>query len=394
MPWRESCAMDERVRFVGESQSGEWTLTELCERYGISRKTGYKWLERYRRFGAGGLAERSCAPHVHGRATPEHLVEALLGLRRQRPSWGPRKLLAKLSQAEPDAAWPSASTAGELLKRAGLVSARSVRRRTPARLGALTVPQHANHVWGVDHKGWVRLGDGSRVEPLTITDGFSRYALSVTATGSTAHAQARPVFERAFREHGLPEVIRSDNGAPFASVGVGGLSLLSAWWIKLGIRHERIDPGHPQQNGRHERFHLTLLEAMQPPEPNLPAQGRRLAAFVRDYNRERPHEALGQRTPASLYRPSPRPLPRHLPEPAYPSQAAVRRVRSNGTIKWRGELVFVGEALIGEALALEETQTGSWQLRFFDLPLGWIDPGKAKLRRRPDAETAPAQTET
>lgn len=393
MPWRESCAMDERVRFVGECQSGDWTVAELCERYAISRKTGYKWLERYRQFGAAGLAERSRAPHAHGRATPEHLVEALLGLRRARPSWGPRKLLAKLSQAESEAAWPSASTAGELLKRAGLVDERRVRRRAPARLGELTVPQHANHVWGVDHKGWVRLGDGSRVEPLTITDGFSRYALSVTATGSTAHAQAKPLFERAFREYGLPEVIRSDNGTPFASVGVGGLSLLSAWWIKLGIRHERIDPGHPQQNGRHERFHLTLLEAMQPPEPNRAAQERRLAAFVRDYNQERPHEALGQRPPASLYRPSPRPLPRRLPEPAYPSEAAVRRVRSNGTIKWQGELVFVGEALVGEALALEETQTGAWQLRFFDLPLGWIDRGKAKLRRHPNPATASAKTE-
>jgi transposase InsO family protein len=329
------------------------------------------------------LAERSHAPHVHGRATAEHLAEAILSLRRQRPSWGPRKLRAKLSRAEPEADWPSPSTIGELLKRAGLVCARRVRRRAPPRLGELTVPQHSNHVWGVDHKGWVRLCDGSRAEPLTITDGFSRYALSVTATGSTAHAEARPAFERAFRDYGLPEVIRSDNGVPFASNGVGGLSPLSVWWARLGIRHERIEPGQPQQNGRHERFHLTLLEAMRPPEPNRAAQERRFAAFVRDYNEERPHEALGQRTPASLYRPSPRPMPRRLPEPAYPSQAAVRRVRSNGTIKWQGELVFVGEALIGEAVAVEETQAGPWQVRFLDLPLGWIDRGKARLRRSP-----------
>jgi len=381
MPWKESCAMDERLRFVGDSQSGDWTLTELCERYAISRKTGYKWLDRYRQCGAAGLAERSRAPHLHGRATPAHLVEAILGLRRERPSWGPRKLLAKLSTAAPDVAWPSPSTAGELLKRAGLVGDRRVRRRAPPRVGELTVPQHANHVWGVDHKGWVRLGDGSRAEPLTITDGFSRYALSVTATGSTAHDEARPLFERAFREHGLPEIIRSDNGPPFASVGVGGLSALSVWWIKLGIGHERIDPGHPQQNGRHERFHLTLLEAMRPAERNRAAQNRRFAAFVRDYNEERPHEALGQRTPASVYQPSPRQMPRHLPEPAYPSEAAVRSVRSNGTIKWQGELVFIGEALVGEAVAVEETEAGSWQVRFYDVPLGWIDRGKPKLRR-------------
>jgi putative transposase len=396
MPWKESCAMDERVGFINEHLSGDWTVTELCERYEISRKTGYKWIERYRAFGVAGLAEQPRAPHVHGRATPAHLVEAILGLRRERPSWGPRKILFKLSTAEPDMGWPSISTAGELLKRAGLVSDRRVRRRGPPRLGELTVPQRANHVWGVDHKGWVRLGDGSRAEPLTMTDGFSRYAISVTATGGTGHEEAKPLFERAFREHGLPEVIRSDNGTPFASIGAGGLTALSAWWIKLGIKHERIDPGHPQQNGRHERFHLTLLEAMRPPARDRAAQNRRFAAFLRDYNEERPHEALGQRTPASVYQPSPRPLPRRLPEPAYPTEAAVRRVRSNGTIKWQGDLVFISEALIGEAVAVEETEAGTWQVRFFDVPLGSIDRGKTKLRRlaAPGGGEAKHQTET
>jgi transposase InsO family protein len=295
---------------------------------------------------------------------------------------------------QPEAGWPSASTAGELLKRAGLVSDRPVRRRGPPRVGELTVPQRANHVWGVDHKGWVRLEDGSRVEPLTITDGFSRYGISVTATGGTGHEEAKPLFERAFRDYGLPEVIRSDNGTPFASIGAGGLTALSAWWIKLGIRHERIDPGHPQQNGRHERFHLTLLEAMLPPERDRAAQSRRFAAFMRDYNQERPHEALGQRTPASVYQRSPRRMPRHLPEPDYPAEAAVRSVRSNGTIKWQGDLVFISEALIGEAIAVEETEAGSWQVRFFDVPIGWIDPDKKKLRRLAPGGEAAQQTET
>jgi transposase InsO family protein len=373
--------MDERMGFIGDRLSGSWTMTELCERYEISRKTGYKWIERYRLEGPAGLAERPRAPLAHGRATPENLVAAIVALRRERPSWGPRKLIAKLQTREPRAAWPAASTAGEILKRAGLVCGRRIKRRGPPRLGELTTPLHANHVWAVDHKGWIRLGDGARVEPLTMTDGFSRYLISVTATGGTTHDEARPLFERAFQDHGLPEVIRSDNGSPFASSGVTGLTALSAWWIKLGIRHERIDPGHPQQNGRHERFHLTLLEAMRPAEPDRAAQSRRFEAFVRDYNEERPHEALGQRTPASAYQPSPRRMPRRLAEPDYPAEAAVRQVRSNGEIKWRGGLVHVCSALVGEAVGVEETDDGQWQVRFFDTPLGLIDTAKQKLRR-------------
>jgi putative transposase len=364
----------------------EWTMSELCERYEISRKTGYKWLERYRLEGAAGLAERSRAPHEHGRATPSALAGAIIGLRRERPSWGPRKIIAKLSAKAPDAAWPSPSTAGEILKRAGLVEARRLRRRGPPRLEALTVPRYANHVWGVDYKGWIRLGDGSRVEPLTMTDGFSRYLLRVSATGGTTQSEARPVMERAFCEHGLPEVIRSDNGAPFASTGTTGLTELSAWWIKLGIRHERIDPGHPQQNGRHERFHLTLLEAMQPAEADRAAQERRFETFTRDYNEERPHEALGQQTPARFYQPSPRPMPKKAPEPDYPAEAAVRTVRSNGEIKWRGDLIHICSALAGEAVAVEETADGSWQVRFFDVPIGVIDPNTRKLRRCPGSD--------
>ena len=370
MPWRESCAMDARIGFIGDLGSGLWTMTELCDRYEISRKTGYKWVARYEAFGAAGLMPRSPAPLRHGRLTAPHLVDAIVGLRRERPSWGPRKV-----------AWPAASTAGEILKRAGLVCGRRLKRRAPARVGELTVPQHANHVWGVDHKGWVRLCDGTRAEPLTMTDGFSRYLVSVSATGSTAHDEAKPLFERAFREHGLPEVIRSDNGTPFASTGTTGLTALSAWWIKLGIRHERIDPGHPQQNGRHERFHRTLLEAMEPPCADRATQERRFMVFAREYNEERPHEALGQQTPASVYRPSSRAMPDRLPEPTYPAEAAVRKVHSRGEIKWQGALIHICSALVGEAVAVEETETGDWQVRFFDAPIGVIDQSKQKLRR-------------
>jgi putative transposase len=381
MPWRESCTVDLRIDFIADQRSGLWTMTELCERYEISRKTGYKWLDRYRLEGPSGLEDRSHAARVHGRATPQHIVDAIVGLRLERPSWGPRKIVSKLEVRQGDVDWPSASTAGEILKRAGLVNSRRVRRRAPPRMGQLTVPQHANHVWALDHKGWIRLGDRSRVEPFTMTDGFSRYLISLAATGSTQYAECHPLLERAFREYGLPQIIRSDNGSPFASTGITGLTALSVWWIKLGICHERIDPGHPQQNGRHERFHLTLLEAMRPPPPTKAAQARRFAAFMRDYNEERPHEALGQRPPASVYKASPRAMPSRLPEPNYPVGAAVRQVRSNGEIKWRGDLIHICSALGGEAVAVEETEDGAWQVRFFDVPIGIIDQQTRKLRR-------------
>ena len=385
MAWRETSVMDDRVRFIGDYLSGDFTMTALCDRHGISRKTGYKWLGRYESEGAGGLVDRSHAPLSHGRATAVGVVEALLREKEAHPSWGPRKLVARLVTVRPDIEWPAASTAGAILKRAGLVSGRRLRMRAPPTLGPLTVPTHPNHVWAVDHKGWVRLGDGRRCEPLTVTDGFSRFLVSVTATGSTACEEARPVFERTFREFGLPEVIRSDNGVPFASAGISGLTTLSVWWLKLGIRHERIAPGQPQQNGRHERFHRTLLEAMHPPSSNRAEQERRFAAFTTQYNHDRPHEALNQTPPAKHYRPSPRALPDQLAEPEYPDEAAVRSVRSNGTIKWRGNFLFISEALVGERVAVVETEPGDWQVNFFDYPVGIIDPRQNRIRRVPVA---------
>jgi len=381
MPWRESSAMDARVEFVTEVFRGEDSMTAVCDRYGISRKTGYKWCDRYRLEGVAGLAERSPAPRQHGRVTAPAIAEAIEAKRRQRPSWGSRKLLAWLAAHDPEVPWPSASTADGILKRAGLVTGRRLHQRAPPRLGELTQPSHANHVWAVDHKGWIRLGDSSRSEPLTMTDSFSRYLISVSSTGSTASREARPVFERAFGEYGLPEVIRSDNGSPFASKGSTGLTQLSVWWIKLGIRHERIDPGSPQQNGRHERFHLTLLEAMTPAPADRAEQEQRFAVFKQDYNHERPHQALGQKPPATLYKRSTRAMPDRLPEPVYGAEVAARQVRSNGEIRWRGDLIHVSSALTGEAVGVEETADGQWLVRFFDLPLGMIDQANQKLRQ-------------
>jgi transposase InsO family protein len=387
MPWCESRAVDQRLRFISALLSEELTMTQACEAYGISRKTGYKWQARYAARGAAGLAERSHAPLKHGRATDGALSGAIIALKLSRPSWGPRKIVGRLKLDRPELAWPAASTAGEILKREGLVEPRHRRRRAPPTLGGLTLPERPNHVWAVDHKGWVRLGDGRRCEPLTITDGFSRYLLALSAGPNTREEEARPWFEAAFGEFGLPWTIRSDNGPPFASTGVTGLTALSVWWTKLGIRHERITPGKPQQNGRHERFHRTLLEAMIPPAEDQASQTRRFEAFRQDYNHYRPHEALGQQPPASLYRTSLRQLPERAPEPDYPAHAAVRRVRSNGEIKWRGGMVHVSSALTGEAVAVEETEHGQWQVRFHARPIGLIDHKTNRLRRLSDAAT-------
>jgi putative transposase len=378
MPWRESCAMDERVRFVAEWLSGEVSKSELCETYGVSRRTGYKWLGRYAAEGAAGLIDRSHAPLRHGLATPAGLVEKILDQRRARPTWGPRKIVAKLEQLHPDLNWPSHSTVHEILKREGLVAARRLRRHPPRRLGDLILPERPNHVWAVDHKGWIVLGDGRRCEPLTLADGYSRFLLAVSAGSSTREAQARPVLERAFGEYGLPEVIRSDNGSPFASATTTGLTRLSVWWIKLGIHPERISPGKPQQNGRLERFHLTLLEAMRPAAANRPDQARRLAAFRHDYNHERPHQALGQIAPACFYTPSPRSMPRRPPEPDYRSDMKLRRVRTNGEVKFAGETIHISSALAGEGVAIEELERG-WRVWFYKEPIGLIDHKGKKL---------------
>lgn len=372
MPWRESHAMDERVRFAAEWLAGEASKTALCAAYGISRRVGYKWMARYAADGPSGLSERSHAPRVHGRATAEELVERILELRRARPSWGPRKLIARLEQLHPQLDWPSHATAHEILKREGLVTARRLKRHPPRRVGDLIHPERPNQVWAVDHKGWVRLGDGRRCEPLTLVDTYSRYLLAVSCGTSTRAGEARRAMQEAFEEHGLPEVIRSDNGPPFASAGVTGLSALSVWWIKLGVHPERIRLGKPQENGRLERLHLTLLEAMRPPAPDLAAQARRLEAFRQDYNHQRPHQALGQLPPARFHQASQRPMPQRLDEPDYPSHMATRKVRLNGEIKLAGNTVHISSALAGEAVAIEETDKGL-KIWFYKEPIGLLD---------------------
>ncbi len=299
------------------------------------------------------------------------MVEAALALRERHPTWGPKKLRRKLCERFPEEAAPARSTIGDWLRKEGLTQPRRPRRRCPPFSSPFQAVDAPNAAWCADFKGWFRTGDGERCDPLTISDGMSRFLLRCEAVDEPDGAHVRPAFDAAFCEFGLPLSIRSDNGPPFASVGAGGLSQLAVWWIKLGVKPERIEPGKPQQNGRLERLHRTLkAETANPPAATLAKQQRRFDDFRAIYNYERPHEALDFATPASLYRGSNRAYPRPLREPDYPDGAAVRRVRSNGVIKWAGDLVFVSETLIGEPVAVEETEEGEWLVGYAHVELG------------------------
>ena len=384
MAWKEQSALDARVGFVAAALAGDETVTGLCLRHGISRKTGYKWLARYHAEGALGLAARAPVPRHHGRALEAEVVAAVLALRERWPRWGPRKLRAKLAVLHPGLVVPAASTVGDWLRREGLSAPQARHRRTPPYGLPFAAVGAANDVWCADFKGWFTTGDGARCDPLTVTDAHSRALLCCKSVAGQDDASAHEVFERAFRDYGLPGAIRSDNGVPFATTGVGGLSRLSVWWLRLGIVVERIPPGCPQQNGRHERMHRTLkAETASSPCADLALQQARFDVFRREFNEKRPHEALGQRVPASAYAASSRRYPERLPEVSYDAEQAVRRVRSNGQIKWAGGMMFVGEALTGELVGVSETEHGDWLVRFADVELGYIDAPRRRLTRKP-----------
>jgi len=380
--WKETRVQDERLRLCLEFEAGELSRAEICRRYGVSRKSGYKWWEQYLREGVAGLADRSRAPQNQPHAVDEETVGAILGLRARYPSWGERKLKAWLERERGERQWPCASSIGAVLKRYGLTSPPKRRRRaSPSH--ELAAPSCANQVWAIDFKGWFRTGDGRRCDPLTLTDAHTRYLLRCQGVDATGAAFVRPLLEAAFREYGMPARMRSDNGPPFASTGVGGLSRLSVWWLRLGIALERIEPGHPEQNGRHERMHRTLKrETARPPERTLRAQQRAFDRFRQEYNEERPHEALGMATPGSRYAPSARPFPARLPELEYPAGFALRVVEQHGDVSWRFGRFFLGEALAGETVGLEEVEEG-WRVWLGPLRLAYLDGrqmAKARLK--------------
>lgn len=381
MPWKETCPVDEKSRFIGVVKTKSMTVAEACRRFSISRKSAYKWIGRFEKQGMAGLAELSRKPKRCPWVLPKGLRATLIALRKRRPHWGPRKMLAWMGKHEPLVALPAASTVGELLKREGLIPDRR-RRRFPAAASPtnLLEPVAPNDCWCVDFKGQFVVGH-RLCYPLTVTDAVSRFLLGCVGLESVSTEGAKLVFERLFHEYGLPLAIRSDNGAPFASTGLAGLSKLSVWWTRLGIRLERIPPGKPQYNGRHERMHRTLkAEATQPPEATFVAQQRRFDDFRLDFNVERPHEALGNEMPSSVYSPSSRDFPRKLPALEYPENQLLRSVRHDGCIKWKGQSLYVSEALIGQVVGLEEMDDRLWHMNFGALLLGVVD-GRGKRHK-------------
>lgn len=371
MPWKETSPMYERRRFIADYLADRFPVSELCARYGISRKTGYKWLERFESEGPPGLRDRSRRPQGCPHQTPQEVVDALLQYRRRHPRWGPKKLLARLTRRQPSWPWPAPSTASAILKKHHLVSSQRRSRRLGHPGYAVPAMQAPNATWTADFKGQFKTRDGYYCYPLTVADGYSRYLLACQGLDGTTHNATKRVFRRLFQEFGLPERIRTDNGTPFASNALCRLSRLSVWWMRLGITPDLIEPAKPYQNGRHERMHKTLkADATRPPSATRRAQQRRFNAFRAEYNEERPHEALQQRSPSTFYHPSPRPYPDRLPPLDYPKHFEVRRVGTNAGIRWRGRWVNVSHVLAGEHIALEEIDDGLWTVYFSHLELG------------------------
>lgn len=387
MSWKQFSAVVRRLQFVKLASKGQRSLSQLCRRFGMSRKSGYKWKARFESEGPSGLRDRSCQPHRSPRRISSQWLTRIRRLRRQRRSWGSRKLGARLRTEYPGQGAPAARTIGKWLKRMKLN--RRQRRRSPRGpqlpRAELTLARRSNQVWTVDFKGWFRTGDGQRAEPLTVRDLFSRYLLSVRVLPDQSWRPARRVFGRLFQAKGYPGVIRVDNGGPFGSNGPAGLSRLSAWWTALGIRVEFIRPGHPEQNGAHEQMHRVLkAETTRPASIHPRAQQRRTDRWVRIYNQIRPHEALGQRTPAEVYRSKPTPPRRGVL--SYRHGWAVRRVRTNGQIRWRGRKRFVGEAFVGYPVGLNRTGRDKCEVHFAGLLIGELresDAGGMRPARYP-----------
>ena len=374
MPWLETDPMDQRTNFITDHRQDLYAMAALCARYGISRKTGYKWLARYAEEGRQGLGDRSRAPHHCPHRIPEALATLLCITRRHHPDWGAGKLLDYLAPRHPGTAWPAISTVNDLLGRHQLLTRR--RRRRPHRHPGVVPPTTTapNDLWTADFKGQFPTGDGVLCYPLTIADQHTRFLLTCHGLPSTHMVGARTGFERAFRTYGLPTAIRTDNGVPFAGGGLHGLTQLNVWWMRLGIQHQRIQPGRPQQNGAHERMHRTLKRAaIRPPRGAAAAQQRAFNRFRTEYNEERPHAALGGQTPAAHYHASPRPYPRGLPPQEYPGHFLVKRVTRAGTFRFQHRLLFISNPLKGHRIGLEEVDDGVWAIYFNDVLLAKLD---------------------
>jgi transposase InsO family protein len=374
MPFQETSVLAERISVLNDYDSGVFTVAELARRYGVSRETIYVWKRRRdaggdaRWFEDGSHAVLAC-PH----ATSPKVGAAIIAVRERFPHFGPKKIRAWLMRDQPHVVWPACSTMGDILKRAGLIEA-ARRERRPIAQGEIAPANLApNSEWATDFKGWFRIRNGRRCDPLTVTDTASRYLIATRIVAPTTLG-VKSAFEEIFGCYGLPDRVRSDNGSPFGSTGAGGLSSLSVWFLKLGIEPCHISPGRPQENGRHERMHRTMkAHTTATPASTMAEQQARFDAFRRHYNRERPHEALDQTPPSTHWKPSFRPMPTRIEEPWYDADHEVRRVNGKGYLKWRNELIFIGEALAGEAVGIIEIDEGCYLVRFCSRDLGVLN---------------------
>ncbi|MBN8222749.1 MAG: IS481 family transposase [Spirochaetes bacterium] len=386
MPWKETNVYEERMKFIVAWRQGGWSMTDLCREFGISRITGYKYLERYESEGLDGLKDKSRARKRQPKAIRPKMAEMIVRARESHPTWGARKLLALIKRRYAGVLdWPHPSTVGRILSRKGLTQ-KQKRQRKAVPINPLSHVVAPNDVWCADFKGHFTVGNGLRCDPLTITDAHSRFLLECRIVPKTNTESTQAIFTEVFREFGLPYAIRTDNGAPFASTSLAGLSRLSVWWLKLGIHLERIEPGKPQQNGRHERMHKTLKQSTAlPPKSSLDAQQRAFDLFMEEYNYERPHEALRDKLPSELYERSPREYPERLPEIAYPTNMEICRVNDAGNIGYSGFRVFLSGALAGELVGLEEISERHARIHFASVALGIIDmfTGKVLQYRNP-----------
>ncbi len=374
MPWLETSPMEPRERFSHDHQGALYTMVELCERYGISRKTGYTWLARFAEVGRAGVQEHSRTPHPCPHRSGEAVAALLCAARHRHPSWGPAMLLDWRHPRYPDVAWPAVSTAGDLLARRGLVQGRRRRRPYPHPGVVPATTTQPNDLWTAASKGHLRTRDGVSCSPLPIAAQHPRYLLACQGLPSVTGVGVRPVFERLFREYGLPEALRTDNGVPFAPTGSHGLSQRTGWWLRRGIQHPRLLPAPPEPTGVHERMHKTRKgEASRPPRANLGCQQRAVTAFRRLSHEERPPAALGGRTPASLSCPSGRAYPRTLPPIEYPGHCLVKRVTNAGTIRFTTRRVFIANSLQPLPIGLEEVADGIWSIHFCAVLLGRLD---------------------
>lgn len=383
MPWKETCVMDLKVELMGDWLQGGYTITELSRGYGVSRKTVYKWITRYKAEGAVGLLDRSRAPRHCPHAISQAMADRIIKAKNRHPSFGPKKVMDRLREDEPDVDWPADSTAGEVLKRAGLVKKRRYKQPYPADPQPFDLGDSNNALWSADYKGQYRSSTRRWCYPLTITDNASRFLVSCHGVDATDYMQAQPVFERAFLEYGLPEAILTDNGPPFASRAAGGLTRLSLWWIRQGICVHRIQPGKPTQNARHERMHGTLNRAIghRMRGAGVIRQQEMLTAFREEYNELRSHESLNRRTPASCYTRSPRRYSPVLRPVCYDDDQRVRMVRHNGEIKFEGRLFYISELLAKQPIGLRQIDEQLYEVRFSFHLLGHLNMANHRLEK-------------